>query len=460
MINTLKNTEYEILTSNGFKNFNGIKKISRNDNLKIHFKNKFIIVTPEHKFYNNGKFIAAQDLKVNDFINNDKIIKIEKNVKCSNEFYDLINVENGHHYTANNIEVSNCAFLDPKGWNEFVDGVMPSQSGLAHKKNILLSTANGKNHFYDIWNLAGNNLNESKNNYIKYKVDWQNVPRYKSGGIKYTNEDFREETIKKYGIKYWRQNYECEFIGSSDTLIPGEILNNYKIKEPIDIDKIRDLKILIYEEPQKAHKYVIGVDTAKEGADFTAFQIFDFTNLEFNQVASAHLKIDYALLPEILNEYGLKYNTALIIIENNEGSGQVVADILKRDYEYENLYYDFNQKTNKRLKYPGFRTTKLSRDIMLQTVVMLALNNKITLCDEQTIKEFETFVMNDKGKYEAIYGSHDDLVMATCLCFGIFNATKNFEDYKVVVDMILSKDSNINNTNNDILTFGAFSDGI
>ena len=34
-----------------------------------------------------------------------------------------------------------------------------------------------------------------------------------------------------------------------------------------------------------------------------------------------------------------------VIVENNEGSGQVVADILKRYYEYENLYYDAGKKT-------------------------------------------------------------------------------------------------------------------
>lgn len=358
-------------------------------------------------------------------------------------------------FSVNVIVVDECAYLDPKGWNEFCDGVLPAQSGLSFKKNILLSTPKGKNHFYDIWKLANEDLNESQNGYLRHRVYWKDVPRFKSNGQQFEPEEFKKEQIKKSGLVLWNSAYECKFQGSAETLISGEILSNFHIKEPIDIDSIKDSKILVYEEPIKNHKYVMGVDTAKEGADFTAIQVFDMTDLKFRQVMSAHLKIDYLLIPEILNDYGLRFNNALVVIENNEGSGQVVADILKRDFEYENLYYDVN-KQKQRLKYPGFRTTKLSRDIMLQTVKMLAENRKLELCDEKTIREFETFIMNENGKYEAQFGFHDDLVMSTCLCFGIFNAVKNFEDFKDIIDSLKSGES----LKSEYLTIGMFDDGI
>lgn len=448
-------SKFKVLTSNGYKSLKGVKKTTRYDNLQIFFEDSDIIVTPEHKFYNNGSFIRAKDIKNSDVINGKKVKSIKENVACSNEFFDLLDVEGGHHFTANNIEVSNCAYLDPKGWNEFCDGVLPAQSGLSFKKNILLSTPKGKNHFYDIWKLANEDLNESQNGYLRHRVYWKDVPRFKSNGQQFEPEEFKKEQIKKSGLVLWNSAYECKFQGSAETLIPGEILSNFHIKEPIDIDSIKDSKILVYEEPIKNHKYVMGVDTAKEGADFTAIQVFDMTDLKFRQVMSAHLKIDYLLIPEILNDYGLRFNNALVVIENNEGSGQVVADILKRDFEYENLYYDVN-KQKQRLKYPGFRTTKLSRDIMLQTVKMLAENRKLELCDEKTIREFETFIMNENGKYEAQFGFHDDLVMSTCLCFGIFNAVKNFEDFKDIIDSLKSGES----LKSEYLTFGMFDDGI
>ncbi|HHI9584710.1 TPA: terminase family protein [Campylobacter jejuni] len=446
---------FKVLTSNGYKSFKGIKKTIRRDNLQIFFEDSNIIVTPEHKFYDNGTFIRAKDIKINDIINGKKVKSIKENVACSNEFFDLLDVEDGHHFTANNIEVSNCAYLDPASWIDFTDGVLPSQAGLAFKKLVILSTPKGKNHFYDIWQGAGDTLDTSVNGFVKHKVDWRLVPRFKSDGTKYEPEEFKQQQIKSSGLVIWNSAYECKFEGSAMTLIPSEILDTYKSQEPIEVDNIKDSKILIYEEPIPGHKYVMGVDTAKEGADFTGVQIFDTTDLNFRQVASAKLKIDYMLLPELLNEYGLRFNQALIIVENNEGSGQVVADILKRDYEYENLYYDVN-KQKQRLKYPGFRTTKLSRDVILQTVSTLAQANKLLLVDKETIKEFGVFTLNDNGKYQAAVGYHDDLVMSCCLCFGIFTNVKNFEDMKEIVDSLKSSEGK----SFEYLTFGAFADGL
>ncbi|CBJ94203.1 Putative phage DNA packaging protein (terminase) [Campylobacter phage CPt10] len=379
-------------------------------------------------------------------------------IECENNIKILTDVPSSDAFrgtSTNIIVVDECAYLDPAGWIDFTDGVLPSQAGLAFKKLVILSTPKGKNHFYDIWQGAGDTLETSINGFVRHRVDWRLVPRFKSDGTKYDPEEFKQQQIKTGGLVVWNSAYECKFEGSAMTLIPSEILDTYKPQEPIEVDNIKDSKILIYEEPIPGHKYVMGVDTAKEGADFTGVQIFDITDLNFRQVASAKLKIDYMLLPELLNEYGLRFNQALIIVENNEGSGQVVADILKRDYEYENLYYDVN-KQKQRLKYPGFRTTKLSRDVILQTVATLAQANKLLLVDKETIKEFGVFTLNDNGKYQAAVGYHDDLVMACCLCFGIFTNVKNFEDMKEIVDSLKSAEGK----SFEYLTFGAFADGL
>lgn len=148
-----KNIKYKVKTSNGFKKFDDIKETYSKENIKIYFDNNSIIVTPNHKFYINNSFVYAKDLKINDeilFNNNiEKITKIEKDVSCSNKFYDLINVDAGHHYNASGFEVSNCAFINSNMFNEFMDSVAPSQSALSFKQMIMISTANGRNHFYD-----------------------------------------------------------------------------------------------------------------------------------------------------------------------------------------------------------------------------------------------------------------------------------------------------------------------
>lgn len=351
-------------------------------------------------------------------------------------------------HSVNYIIVDETDWIDPKKFRAMLDALLPTQGALSKKKLILITTPNGKNQFYELWKDAGYTHEETKNGYLKFDIDWKIVPRYKTDGTLWEPEAFREYIIKREGITQFMQNYACSFQGSSQTLIPQDILDSYELEEPIETDK----DILIYEEPIHTHKYIIGVDSAKEGQDFSAFQVFDFTDLRFKQVCSAKLKCDYLMLPEILNQYGLKYNQALIIIENNEGSGQSVADILKRDYEYENLFFEY--KNSKRLKYPGFRTTKLSRDLMLQTVRMLAISERLKLCDRRTIQEFENFILVN-NKYQA-WGVdiHDDLVMATLLCFAIFNNVRNFEDFKPIVDSLKSGDS----ISTDILTIGSFAD--
>lgn len=329
----------------------------------------------------------------------------------------------------------------PELYLQTADSLFPTVNALAEKKIVLITTPHGKDHFYDLWSQAGKDMDESINGWIQYDIPWESVPRYKNDGTLWEPEAFKAHIIKTEGIKSWSQNYACEFLGSSDTLIPGEILGGYKIKAPIDLDIQSQLKI--YEEPIKGHKYIIGVDSSKEGQDFTGIQIFDIQDLKFKQVASAKLKIDYLMIPEILNEYGLKYNKALIIIENNEGSGQSIADILYRDYEYEETFFEYRlfKGVRKRMNYPGFRTTKLTRDLMLQVLKMIACAGRLELVDSETIKEFETFVLV-KGKYQASGPrTHDDLVMATLLCFSVFKDSKTFEDIKAIIDGLKSGES-------------------
>lgn len=334
-------------------------------------------------------------------------------------------------FTMNYIVVDETAFISPNIFQEFMDSIMPSQSALSKKKNILISTANGQNHFYEIWSQASENLEDSKNGFIRYEVDYTRVPRYDTNGNLIKPEDFKESIIKKYGLKYFEQNYGNSFIGSSNTLISGQILSTYKTEE---VDFIMQPGLKIYKESEPSHKYVMGIDTSKNGGDYFCIQVLDITTINFKQVASAKLQIDYLKMPEIIVEWANYYNKAMVIIENNEGSGQSVADMLKLNYEYENLYFD------KGKKYPGFRTTRVSRDIILQTLKTIAESKKLEIVDKDTIKELFNFVLVN-NKFQADNGKHDDLVMALAICFAIFTSTKNFDDIKNVIEAIKTEDS-------------------
>ena len=435
--------ELLILTENGFKDFDSIKETIRYDNLKIYFENSFIIVTPEHKFYNKGTFIRAKDIKENDIINNKKVIKIEQNVECSNKFYDLINVQDGHHYTANEIEVSNCAFVPTNLWNELTDSLFPAQDALAQKQKVCCSTPNGMNHWYHLVTGARNKTN----GYRFFTIDWKQVPRYNKDGSVKDVEDFKAEIIQKNGKQFFAQNYALEFLGSSSTLISGEALKNIiPMDDSLVIYDSLFSGLRIFQEPLKNHSYIIGVDPKKEGIDKLAFQVIDVTNLPFKQVASFNSDISYLSAPSRIFDLGCYYNNAMIIVENNIDNS--IVDALFYQYDYDGEIY---KEDNKNIL--GFRTTTKSKKILLSLLKKLIEENKFIIYDKKTIDEFFVFVEQKNGSFSAEDGYHDDLIMALMVSLAPFINIKQFDDFQGFVNYLDKKRIEKENEDEDFARF-------
>ena len=392
--------------------------------------------------------------------------------------------------TMNVVVVDETAYVAGTKWESFVDSVLPSQSSLAWKKTIFISTPNGLNHFYSMVKDSKKrkvieNVQESEIEEIKKKetvldtvknkygtfdvqidkpsndmelisVDWREVPRYDRKGNLIDPETFKQQVIDRQGLQYFLQAYACEFLGSSHTLISGDVLKDIESIKPKDRIFVQGTEefVKIYDEPLENHKYILSVDPAKDGRDYFALHMIDVTKFPFKQVASDRLQIDYLLMPNFLYDFANSYNTAFTIIENNEGAGQSIADTLKRDFEYENLYYD--RSGNKFKTYPGFRTTPKSRAQLLETLKLLIENKKLEICDSDTILELQRFILVKK-KFQAEEGFHDDLVMSLAIAFCLFNDIQNFEDFKEVTKSIYSEsDTDFA----DYITIGNFDDGI
>ena len=391
--------------------------------------------------------------------------------------------------TMNVVVVDETAYVAGTKWESFVDSVLPSQSSLAWKKTIFISTPNGLNHFYLMVKDSKKrkvieNVQESEIAEIKKKetvldtvknkygtfdvqidkpsndmelitVDWREVPRYDRKGNLIDPETFKQQVIDRQGLQYFLQAYACEFLGSSHTLISGDVLKEIESVKPKDRVFVQGTEefVKIYEEPLENHKYILSVDPAKDGRDYFALHMIDVTKFPFKQVASGRLQIDYLLMPNFLYDFANSYNTAFTIIENNEGAGQSIADTLKRDFEYENLYYD--RSGNKFKTYPGFRTTPKSRSQLLETLKLLIENKKLEIYDADTILELQRFILVKK-KFQAEEGFHDDLVMSLAIGFCLFNDIQNFEDFKEVTKSIYSESET---DFADCITIGNFDDG-
>ena len=392
--------------------------------------------------------------------------------------------------TMNVVVVDEAAYVAATKWESFVDSVLPSQSSLAWKKTIFISTPNGLNHFYSMVKDSKKrkvieNVQESEIEEIKKKetvldvvknkygtfdvqidkpsndmelitVDWRKVPRYDRKGNLIDPETFKQQVIDRDGLQFFLQAYACEFLGSSHTLISGDVLKEIESVKPKDRIFVQGTEefVKIYEEPLENHKYILSVDPAKDGRDYFALHMIDVTKFPFKQVASGRLQIDYLLMPNFLYDFANSYNTAFTIIENNEGAGQSIADTLKRDFEYENLYYD--RTGNKFKNYPGFRTTTKSRAQLLETLKLLIENKKLEIYDADTILELQRFILVKK-KFQAEEGFHDDLVMSLAIAFCLFNDIQNFEDFKEITKSIYSESET---DFADYITIGNFDDGV
>lgn len=224
-------------------------------------------------------------------------------------------------------------------------------------------------------------------------------------------------------------SHNCEFLGSSNTLIDAKKLQQLTWKDPLH--RYDDLDV--YEEPQDGHKYFMTVDVSRGSSiDYSAFLVFDVTSVPYRLVAKyRNNEIAPLLYPNIIWRAGKWYNDALVLIEVND-NGQQIADILFYDLEYEGVVMT-QTKGRAGIKMGGgykvkpirgIRQTKQTKRIGCANFKSLVESDKLIFNDYDLIYELFRFVEN-KASYEAEEGQHDDLVMCGVM-FGWAVAQKYF----------------------------------
>lgn len=349
--------------------------------------------------------------------------------------------------------IDETAFVE--NWDEFFASVFPTISSGTSTKILLTSTPHGLNHFYKTCEGA----KSGKNGYEFVQVMWYDVPG--------RDEKWREETLAAmdFDSEKFAQEMECEFLGSSGTLISGWKLKQLVYKEPI-----KEVGgIVVYEEPKPEGNYVIVVDVSRgKGLDYSAFQVIDISQMPYTQVGTYRnnmiTPIDYASAVHAAAKY---YNEANIMVEVND-IGEQVASILFDEYEYENmLLTENNGREGKRLLSgvagfsgkadKGIRTTKSVKSIGCSMIKLLVEQNQIIINDFETIREFSTF--SQKGtSWEAEPGNHDDLVMGLVL-FGWLSNQKFFKELTDINTVINLKEMNEEKVFSELVPFGFINSG-
>jgi len=313
----------------------------------------------------------------------------------------------------NLIYLDEFAFVPRNIQDSFFASVFPTISSGQSSKLLITSTPNGMNLFYKIWMDSVN----SNNDYARVDVHWSDVPG--------RDEAWKELMIRSTSVDQFRQEFECEFLGSANTLIHPAVLSKLVYNTPHKVLH----GVRFYKEPVENHIYSITVDVSEGlGLDSSSFVVIDCTTIPYEVVATYNdADISQLTFPTLLANIGMYYNEASILVEVNVGSQ--VVNILQQDLEYENIVSTkmsgrkgtvLSGEGQSRL---GIKTTKVTKRIGCSNLKSIVESDKIFLNDYSIINELSTYVM-DGTSYNAEDGSHDDLVM--CLVLFAWMVNQNY----------------------------------
>ena len=254
-------------------------------------------------------------------------------------------------------------------------------------------------------------------------------------------------------------SHNCDFIGSTNTLISSSKLHVMNFEEPLS--KSPD-GIDVYEEPKSGHNYIITVDTARgQGKDYSALLVIDITEPPYKVVLKYRNNlISPMVYPTVIRTIAEKYNEAYVLIETND-IGSQVADVLYEDLEYDNMASTVYKGRSGQVISSGFggaqmhrgvRTTIPVKKLGCSVVKSLVENDKLLIHDIDVINELYTFVAKGQS-FEADEGHNDDLVMCLVL-FGWLTRQdyfKNLTERDVRLDVY---EDEIERIEDEVLPFG------
>ena len=344
------------------------------------------------------------------------------------------------------------AFIPNHIAEQFFSSVYPTISSGTSTKVIIISTPNGMNMFYKLWHDA----ERGKNGYKPLEVHWSAVPG--------RDAEWKRQTIANTSERQFTQEFECEFLGSVDTLITPSKLRMMVYDDPLNRSKGLD----VYEDPIENNNYLMTVDVSRGMSnDYSAFIVFDISKFPYTVVAKyKNNEIKPMLFPSIIYDVAKAYNKAFVLAEVND-IGEQVSSILHYDLEYDNILMCSMRGRAGQMVGQGFSGKKTQLGIkMSKTVKKVGCSNlktiieddKLIIKDYDIISELTTFIQKSQS-FEAEEGCNDDLAM----CLVIFAWLVVQDYFKEMTDNDVRKriyEDQKDQIEQDMAPFGFMSDGL
>lgn len=328
--------------------------------------------------------------------------------KMDSKILVLPSTENvGRGYTLNYALLTELPF-----WDKAEEKMVTLEASVPVNGKIIIESSPGAvgDYFHRMW--------VSENDYVKKEYGWW---------WNYTEEEVETIRRRMNNPRKFNNNYALEFLVSGRSVFTEEAIalqrkSVLKVGDIVKLENGMDHMVReeegwrIYKPPEDGHFYVVGADCSEgvTGGDYSVGVIVDRSNGEEVAMWRGHIAPDR--FAKVLNTWGRKYNNALMVVEA-EAHGNVVLNVLKQQL-YPSLYFRparFDTIGNPWSDKLGWKTTKVTRPILIDEFEQLTREGQITLHSKETVDEMTVFVYNDAGNMIAMDSYHDDAIFATAI---------------------------------------------
>jgi hypothetical protein len=285
---------------------------------------------------------------------------------------------------------------------------------------IILSTPNGAGgQYYQLYSQAEAGLNE----FNAIKLPWDCHPE--------RDQEWFDKTTANMSKKQIAQEYLCDFAASGETFLDNQAIE--WLRSCVTPPKIREghaNNVWIWKTPLTEHDYILTADVSRgDSKDYSTFHIID--NVTSEVVAEYKGKIRPDNFADLIFEYGMKYNKALVCPENNSYGYATILKLVEMDYP--RMYYR-NKKNNAYLgsyipkssvESAGFNTNGKTRSTILSKLEEVIRNKQLVSYSSRFYEELKVFTWQS-GRAQAKRGFNDDLVMSLAIGSWLFDASGDY----------------------------------
>lgn len=323
--------------------------------------------------------------------------------------------------------IDEAAFV--RNFDEIWTGIGPTLT--TGGQAILLSTPNGVGgQFYKLYADSESGVNE----FNPIKLPWTVHPEH--------DQEWFEKESKNYSERQIAQEFMCDFASSGETfLTDADIAWVNGMTRPPVMRGGPDMNVWTWKIPLSEHKYILSADVARgDSADYSTFHIVDCMTGEV--VVEYRGKMPPDRFAELISEWGLKYNKALVCPENNSYGYACLLRL--KDLAYPRIYTqgaktaligDYSQPVD--LAHAGFATTGKTRTIILTKLEELIRNRQLVSYSTRFYQELKTFVWSNNSKAEAMKGHNDDLVMSLAIGAWLFDVNAEYSKNAVNINTMM-----------------------